>query len=112
MKLFKGQDGVSPSNVDVVSISFAWSESHQCLQPTGAPNPTCTEHKITTPEYVERTNTEFAKIGALGTTIVVSSGDETTIVVPKAPIFANSVLVHSTYSGVVILCSEQVGFGA
>merc|ERR1719265_1728369 len=63
-------------NIDVVSISFAWSEANQCLQPTGQANPTCAEQKITTPEYVDRTNTEFAKIGALGCTIVVSSGDD------------------------------------
>lgn len=73
---FNGQGGVTAQNVDVVSISFAWSEANQCKTPTGKANPTCTEHKITTPEYVDRTNTEFAKIGALGTTIVVSSGDD------------------------------------
>eukprot|EP00756_Hemistasia_phaeocysticola_P001944 Hpha_TRINITY_DN11343_c0_g1::TRINITY_DN11343_c0_g1_i1::g.63159::m.63159/K01279/TPP1, CLN2; tripeptidyl-peptidase I len=74
--IHSGKDGVSGASVDVVSISFAWSEQHQCIQPTGAANPTCSDLKVTTPEYVSRTNTEFAKLGAQGVTVVVSSGDD------------------------------------
>ena len=74
--VFNGEGGVGGAEVDVLSISYAWSEAHQCLTPAGKPNPTCSEHKILTPEYVARVNTEFAKLGAAGTTVVVSSGDD------------------------------------
>tara|TARA_B110000208_G_scaffold190744_1_gene255466 strand:+ start:1452 stop:2120 length:669 start_codon:yes stop_codon:yes gene_type:complete len=73
---FAGTGTVSAKSVDVVSISFSWSEASQCTQPDGSANPTCTQYKMTSAQYVARTNVEFAKIGALGTTIVVSSGDE------------------------------------
>ena len=71
-----GGGNINPADVDVVSMSFAWSESHQCLQPTGAANPTCQEHKITTAEYIQHVNQQFLKLGAMGVTVVTSSGDD------------------------------------
>ena len=62
--------------VDVVSISFSWSEANQCTQPSGSPNPTCKELGINSQQYVTRTNVEYQKIGLSGVTIVVSSGDD------------------------------------
>eukprot|EP00760_Papus_ankaliazontas_P006233 PhM_4_TR12956/c0_g1_i1/m.60128/K01279/TPP1, CLN2; tripeptidyl-peptidase I len=64
------------SRPDVVSISFSWSERHQCTQPTGLPNPTCTENHFDSAAYVARTNDEFKKLGLMGVTLVVSSGDD------------------------------------
>lgn len=52
---------------EVVSLSWGWSEKQQC---SIAP---CTNE--TSKQYVRRTNVEFAKIVARGTTIVVASGD-------------------------------------
>jgi len=51
----------------VVSVSWGWSEVAQCT--VGKCN------KETTKQYVDRTNVEFMKIVARGTTIVVASGD-------------------------------------
>jgi tripeptidyl-peptidase-1 len=51
----------------VVSISWGWSEVNQCT--VGKCN------KETTKQYIDRTNVEFLKIVARGTTIVVASGD-------------------------------------
>lgn len=62
--------------IDVVSISFEWSEDSQCTEPGGKTNPTCTELKVTTNGYIERTNIEFLKLATKGVTIVVSSGDD------------------------------------
>jgi tripeptidyl-peptidase-1 len=52
---------------EVVSLSWGWSEKQQCAIAT------CTNE--TTKQYVQRSNVEFAKIVARGTTIVVASGD-------------------------------------
>lgn len=51
----------------VVSISWGWNELYQCIPGLGV----CNNSRI----YVERSNVEFMKIVARGTTIVVSSGD-------------------------------------
>ena len=55
------------SKPDIISMSWGWAESQQCsvVQCNGIDSRT----------YVDRTNTEFAKMGLNGTTIVVSSGD-------------------------------------
>ena len=47
LDLFNGKSGVSGASVDVVSISFDWSEASQCKQPSGQPNPTCSEETLT-----------------------------------------------------------------
>lgn len=49
----------------VVSLSWGWNEEDQCQIAT------CNNSKA----YVERTNNEFMKMAAMGTTIVVSAGD-------------------------------------
>ena len=59
-----------------MSCSFEWSEKSQCTEPTGKANPTCTDLKITTPEYIQRTSLEFLKLATKGVTVVVSSGDD------------------------------------
>lgn len=74
--LFAGKNGVDGSNVDVVSISFTWSEAKECTTPSGTANPTCTALKVQSKEYVERVNIEFAKLSAMGVSIFVSSGDD------------------------------------
>jgi tripeptidyl-peptidase-1 len=52
---------------DVISMSWGWAEDQQCTISN------CTN--ITSQKYLDRVNTEYAKIGLRGTTIVVSSGD-------------------------------------
>ena len=49
----------------VVSLSWGWNERDQCSITS------CNSSKV----YVERTDIEFMKIAAMGTTIVVASGD-------------------------------------
>lgn len=74
--LLAGKDGVDASRVDVVSVSFTWSERKECTQPSGTENPTCTDLKVTSQQYVDRVNVEFAKLAALGVSVFVSSGDD------------------------------------
>jgi tripeptidyl-peptidase I len=52
---------------DVLSLSYGWAEWDQCVLIT------CTNN--TAAEYIDRTNMELAKLGALGVTVVVASGD-------------------------------------
>ena len=52
---------------DVISMSWGWAEDQQCTISN------CTN--ITSQKYLDRVNTEYAKIGLRGTTIIVSSGD-------------------------------------
>jgi tripeptidyl-peptidase-1 len=59
----------SPNTPDVISISWGWNEQDQCGFGLGQ----CTNE--TSQVYVQRTNLEFMKIAAMGTTILVSSGD-------------------------------------
>eukprot|EP00041_Stephanoeca_diplocostata_P039845 m.1637990 g.1637990 ORF g.1637990 m.1637990 type:complete len:618 (-) comp26546_c0_seq1:873-2726(-) len=55
----------------VVSVSYAWNEAKQC---GGIANGQCTGGESSA-QYVNRTNFEFQKVGLLGTTVVVASGD-------------------------------------
>lgn len=55
----------------VISVSYAWSESEQCHGLPGASNCSGTDNA----GYVNRTNVEFQKVGVLGTTVLVASGD-------------------------------------
>lgn len=57
----------------VLSLSYAWSEEQQCSSITD--QAACTKLKLTNAQYVARINNEFMKIGLLGTSIVVASGD-------------------------------------
>jgi tripeptidyl-peptidase-1 len=52
---------------DVVSISYGWSEVDQCSIVN------C--NNATAKQYIDRANVELAKLGLLGVTVVVSSGD-------------------------------------
>ncbi len=52
----------------VISMSWGWPEDGQCESGIGS----CTDAK----NYVERTNTEFAKVTARGITLVAASGDQ------------------------------------
>jgi hypothetical protein len=56
----------------VFSMSYAWSEIRQCqdIDPTE-----CSTLGVTSQGYVERVNTEFQKIGVLGTSLLSASGD-------------------------------------
>lgn len=52
---------------NVVSVSYGWSESDQCsIVDCG---------NETAKQYIDRANVELAKLGVLGVTVVVSSGD-------------------------------------
>ena len=61
-------DFFNTANVpDVLSMSWGWSESDQC---------SITQcNNLTSHEYVDRVNVEYAKLGLRGVTIVVASGD-------------------------------------
>ena len=52
---------------DVLSMSWGWSESDQCSITV------C--NNVTSADYVNRVNVEYAKIGLRGVTITVASGD-------------------------------------
>ena len=52
---------------DIISISYGWSEYDQCSVTT------CNNQ--TSQQYVEQSNINFLKLGLLGYTLVVSSGD-------------------------------------
>jgi hypothetical protein len=52
---------------DIISISYGWSEYDQCSVTT------CNNY--TSQQYVMQTNINFLKLGLLGYTLVVSSGD-------------------------------------
>lgn len=57
----------------VASISYAWSEMDQCGDVT---NPfDCQTFGVNNVQFINRTNTEFQKIGLRGTSILVASGD-------------------------------------
>ena len=63
---------------NVVSISWGFAETRQCGPTDYGPDmpANCTELGIISNiSYVERTNTEFMKLGARGVTLVASSGD-------------------------------------
>jgi subtilase family serine protease len=62
---------VAADRPGVVSVSYAWSESEQCHGLPGAVNCTGTDNA----GYINRTNFEFQKVGVLGTTVLVASGD-------------------------------------
>lgn len=51
-------------------MSWASSEIYQCSF-----NPTCATLGVDAKGYVQRVNIEFMKIGALGITLLASSGD-------------------------------------
>ena len=54
---------------DVLSISWGWSEMHQCDPGLGiCPN-------ITSAQYIYRTNLEYVKMGLRGISVMVASGD-------------------------------------
>eukprot|EP00912_Choanoflagellata_sp_UC4_P000395 UC4_evm2s243 len=55
----------------VLSVSYAWRESQQCSGLPGPSNCSGTDNA----GYVNRTNFEFAKLGLLGVTVLVASGD-------------------------------------
>lgn len=55
----------------VVSVSYAWNEDRQCRGLPGAVNCSHTDNA----GYINRTNVEFQKLGLLGTTVLVASGD-------------------------------------
>lgn len=57
----------------VLSLSYAWSEAQQCGSVTDSA--VCQQLKLTNNQYVNRINTEFMKVGLLGITILVASGD-------------------------------------
>jgi tripeptidyl-peptidase-1 len=68
-----------PSTPLVVSISYGWQEDEQCINETNEYYflGNCTAAHIPNSfQYVNRTNIEFMKIGLLGRTIIVASGDD------------------------------------
>jgi len=56
-----------------ISISYAWSELDQCGQATSPHD--CNTFGVDSQGLVERTNTNFQKIGLRGTSVMVASGD-------------------------------------
>uniref|UniRef100_A0A7S1LMN5 subtilisin n=1 Tax=Alexandrium catenella TaxID=2925 RepID=A0A7S1LMN5_ALECA len=55
---------------NVVSISWGWAESQQCTVAT-----VCDTIGANSRQYVQRVNTEFMKLGAMGISLFVASGD-------------------------------------
>eukprot|EP01116_Phalansterium_solitarium_P012022 TRINITY_DN2795_c0_g2_i1.p1 TRINITY_DN2795_c0_g2~~TRINITY_DN2795_c0_g2_i1.p1 ORF type:complete len:745 (+),score=248.03 TRINITY_DN2795_c0_g2_i1:94-2235(+) len=56
----------------VFSISYGWSDELQCeIAVTN-----CAKYGYNSVEYVNRTNTDFQKLGVLGVTVLVASGDD------------------------------------
>jgi len=53
----------------VASISYGWAEDDQCQFGQ------CTKLGVNSVQYVQRTNTEFQKIGLRGVSLLVASGD-------------------------------------
>jgi len=65
----------------VVSMSYGWVEFEQCINETDGTwfLGNCTNlHIPDSPTYVNRTNTEFKKLGLLGHTLLAASGDDGT----------------------------------
>lgn len=61
----------TPTGIDYYSMSYGWYEGDQCaISPSSQP---CESGGSTT--FVERTNTEFMKIGASGVTLLAATGD-------------------------------------
>jgi len=56
-----------------ISISYAWSELDQCGQATSPYD--CNTFGVNSQGLVDRTNTNFQKIGLRGTSVMVASGD-------------------------------------
>jgi tripeptidyl-peptidase-1 len=56
-----------------ISISYAWSELDQCGQATSPYD--CNTFGVNSEGLVDRTNTNFQKIGLRGTSVMVASGD-------------------------------------
>lgn len=58
-------------NSQVLSLSAGWSENAQCqLTPQS-----CSQLGVNSKQYVDRTNTEFMKLGVAGISVLVSAGD-------------------------------------
>jgi len=55
---------------NVVSISWGWAEDQQCSVAT-----VCDTLGVDSQQYVQRVNTEFMKLGAMGVSLFVASGD-------------------------------------
>ena len=55
----------------VISMSYGWSEAQQCKISNGG----CKRLDVSNDDYVKRVNTEFQKLGAIGITLLASSGD-------------------------------------
>jgi tripeptidyl-peptidase-1 len=57
--------------IDIYSMSYGWNEADQCqISPSSQP---CEQGGSTA--FVQRTNTEFQKIGATGVTLLAATGD-------------------------------------
>jgi len=61
------------SRPDVLSLSYAWSEEEQCIGLTD--QAVCNKLRLNNAQYVARINTEFQKVGLLGVSVFVASGD-------------------------------------
>lgn len=64
--LVHNKDGVP----EVVSISWGWSETQQCTIATD-----CSTLGVNSEGYVKRVNAEFQKLGVMGVSLFVASGD-------------------------------------
>jgi len=64
----------------VVSMSYGWVEVEQCINSTTYPFlGNCSYYHIpNSAAYINRTNTEFMKLGVLGHSLVAASGDDGT----------------------------------
>jgi subtilase family serine protease len=56
----------------VISVSYGWPEQDTCNPITNAQNCTASD----TQAYIQRANTEFAKLGTAGVTVIVCTQDE------------------------------------
>lgn len=57
----------------VLSMSYGWAEHGQCDD--GIDQDTCSQLGVDAEGYVSRTNVELAKFGAMGVSLMISSGD-------------------------------------
>lgn len=55
----------------VISMSYGWNEQKNCNIADGE----CRQLDVKVAQYIARVNTEFQKVGTLGTTLLASSGD-------------------------------------
>jgi len=65
----------NPDRSYVWSISYGFPEIYQCMVSTNVSDPGCGTG-VSYADYIEATDTEIAKLGNLGVTVVVSSGDD------------------------------------